>query len=475
MPTDMSLAGNTAGPESMRPLLETALDALGKGAVERDGPLPRGGPGAVEQLMAPGKLLPEDGVGGDAALGSLGHAFTAGAADPADPRCAAHLHAPPLAVAVAAEVVAASVNSSLDSWDQGPSGTVLEAQVLRELADLVGYRPDAAAGQITSGGTESNLTALLLAREHAGSPGRGSATVFCSTEAHFSVQRAAGVLGLGEDAVIPVPVDDRHRMDPAALRDRVAASLARGETPVAVVATAGTTDLGAVDPLDDIADVAGETGTWLHVDAAYGGGALFSRRLAPLLRGLHRADSAGLDLHKLGWQPVAAGVLLTRTADLFEPVERRVAYLNTDDDERAGYRSLLGRSLRTTRRPDAFKIAVTLKAFGRAGLGRMVDRCHELAEHAARQVRERPELELLQHPVLSTAVFRFVPERGDADEVNAALRRALLHEGTAVVGRTEFGAVYLKLTLLNPNADERDIDLLLDDVVAAGKREAPTR
>nr|WP_228046081.1 pyridoxal-dependent decarboxylase [Saccharopolyspora sp. HNM0983] len=456
--------------------METALDALGKGAVERDGPLPAGGPRAVEELIgATGELLPEEGAGGGVALGALGHALTAGAADPADPRCAAHLHAPPLAAAVAAEVVAATVNSSLDSWDQGPSGTVLEDRVLRELAELAGYRPDVAAGQVTSGGTESNLTALLLAREQAGNPGPGGATLFCSTEAHFSVQRAAGILGLGEDAVIPVPVDDRHRMDAAALRDRVTASLARGETPVAIVATAGTTDLGAIDPLDDVADVAAETGTWLHVDAAYGGGALFSRRLAPLLRGLPRADSAGLDLHKLGWQPVAAGVLLTRTAELFEPVERRVAYLNTDDDERAGYRSLLGRSLRTTRRPDVFKIAVTLKAYGRAGLGRMVDRCHDLAGHAARQVRERPELELMQHPVLSTVVFRFTPDRGDADEVNAALRRALLHDGKAVVGRTEFGAVYLKLTLLNPNADERDIDLLLDDVVAAGKRETPTR
>ncbi|WP_328796484.1 pyridoxal phosphate-dependent decarboxylase family protein [Halosaccharopolyspora lacisalsi] len=482
------LAGGVGGPEHLRPLLATALDALGKGAVQRDGPLPAGGPDAVTRAVADvGEALPSGGVGEQQALSELAEVFTASAVDPADPACAAHLHAPPLAVAVAADLVASTLNSSLDSWDQGPSGTVVESSVLRALAELVGYHPDAATGSITSGGTESNLTGLLLAREHAlgdaagvapaasGMRERGPMRVFCSAEAHFSVARAAGVLGIGEDSVIGVPVDDRHRMDPAALESSIVEAREAGEVPIAVVATAGTTDLGVIDPLVGIADVAERTGVWLHVDAAYGGGALFSERLTPLLRGVRRADSVALDLHKLGWQPVAAGVLLTRDRALFEPLERRVAYLNTEDDEVAGYRGLLGRSLRTTRRPDAFKIAVTLRALGRDGLGELVDRCHDLARHAASHVSAHPRLELYRDPVLTTVVFRYLPEHGDPDGRNAKLRRRLLDSGRAVVGRTEFGdAVWLKLTVLNPRATEADIEALLADVDAAGQKEKAT-
>lgn len=469
MSASAGLAGGITGPEQLRPLVATALDGLAKGAVERDGPLPSGGPDAVRRsIRSVGTLMPEDGVGETQALAELARTFAAGAADAANPSCAAHLHAPPLAVAVAADLVASTLNSSLDSWDQAPSGTAVESEVVRAIADLVGYGTQV-AGSVTSGGTESNLTALLLARQRASG---AEQRVFCSADAHFSVARATEVLGMGEDAVVPVPVDEQHRMDIRELRVRLAAARERGATPVAVVATAGTTDLGAIDPLADIADVAAANGVWMHVDAAYGGGALFSDRLAALLSGIDRADSVALDLHKFGWQPVAAGVLLARDAAGFAPLEQRVAYLNPADDELAGYHGLLGRSLRTTRRADAFKMAVTLRAWGRRGLGELVDRCHELARLAAASVAANPCLELYQDPVLSTLVFRFLPRRGDPDLVNARLRRALLAAGRAVVGRTEIhAAVYLKLTLLNPYATAADVERLLADVVAAGEKE----
>lgn len=474
MRAGIGLAGGIGGSERLRPLVTTALDGLAKGAVERDGPLPAGGPEMVRHsVRSVGTLLPDEGVGATPALAELARVFAAGAADAADPACAAHLHAPPLAVAVAADLVANALNSSLDSWDQAPSGTVLESEVVRVLADLVGYR-SRAGGSITSGGTESNLTALLLARDRAPRAHREKQRVFCSTDAHFSIARATEMLGMGGDAVVLIPVDGWHRMDAGALRARLAEAASRGETPVAIVATAGTTDLGAIDPLPDIADIAGEHGVWMHVDAAYGGGALFSGRLATLLSGVERADSVGVDLHKFGWQPVAAGALLVRDAERFAPLRRHVAYLNPADDELAGYHGLLGRAFRTTRRADAFKIAVTLRALGRRGMGELVDRCHELALLAAARVDAHPRLQLYRAPVLSTLVFRFLPGRGDPDLVNARLRRALLAAGRAVVGRTEVrGAVYLKLTLLNPHATEADVDGLIAGVVAAGERETP--
>ncbi|MER5493146.1 pyridoxal-dependent decarboxylase [Streptomyces sp. NPDC002490] len=487
-----ALSGSTAGPAALEPLVRTVLDALAAGAARRRGPLPAGAPeeGAAEVVAALAAAH------GDGALGLLTEALAHGSADPADPRCAAHLHCPPLAVAVAADLAVSALNPSQDSWDQAPAATALETQLLQELAALVGYDPTTAAGVLTSGGTESNLMGLMLARDRV----MGRATdrqieltgvtgstlrprIFASAAAHFSVARSAALLGLGEDAVVAVPVDHELRMRPEALAAALRESTARGEVPLAVVATAGTTDTGAVDPLHTCADLAAEHGAWLHVDAAYGGGALLSDALAPLLDGIHRADSVSLDWHKLGWQPVAAGVFLAREAHTYASLARRAVYLNPQDDEEAGYPSLLGLSLRTTRRADAFGIAVTLRTLGRSGLGALVDTCHALARHGAAAVRAEPRLELHADPVLTAFLFRYLPEDPDpvhADRVNAALRRRLLREGRAVVGRTELpgegpGRVRLKLTLLNPHTTPEDLEHLLRTVVAAGRTEEEDR
>nr|MDQ4006976.1 aminotransferase class V-fold PLP-dependent enzyme [Actinomycetota bacterium] len=427
--------------------------------------------------------IPDHGVGPEQALQTLGELAGWGAADAAHPRCAGHLHTPPLAVAVAADTLAAAINQSLDSWDQAPAMTGLETEVVTALGEMV-YGPGAAtSGVITTGGTESNLMGLLLARTAAcrqvwgtdvmrrGLPGTAHRLrIYCSEAAHFSTQRMAGIVGLGEDCVVAVPVDDHHRMRPDALRHALRAEA--DTRPLAVVATAGTTDAGAVDPLADIAAIAHEHGCWLHVDAAYGGGVLFSDRLAPLLDGVAQADSVALDLHKLGWQPTAAGVFLARGAGALAPLARQVAYLNPTDDEQAGYTSLLGHSLRTTRRPDVLKIAVTLRALGRSGLGALVDRCHDLARHAAARVDADPRLERALPVTLTSVVFRY-PAGAHADVVNARIRRDLLSSGQAVVGRCEVGGeVWLKLTLLNPDATEADVEALLDLVADTGAQVA---
>jgi L-2,4-diaminobutyrate decarboxylase len=456
----------TATTTALDELVSVALGALEDGRRARGGPIPRGTPDDVAasvDVALDGDALPQDGVGERAALTALVTAVAAGAADPADPRCAAHLHCPPLPVAVAADLAASALNQSLDSWDQAPAATVLEQRVVTALGQLAGM--PGGAGVLTTGGTGSTYTALLLARDAAATPVR----LYASAAAHFSVGRAAHLLGL--PPVVAVAVDREQRMDPAALAALLHAAPA-GERPV-VIGTAGTTDTGSIDPLGTLADLTHAGGGWLHVDAAYGGGALFSDRYAALLAGLERADSVSLDLHKLGWQPAAAGVLLTRASDAFAPLDRRAAYLNPADDEQAGYPSLLGRSLRTTRRADVLKVAVTLRALGRRGLGQRVDTCFDLARDAAAQILAEPSLALARPPVLTTVLFRYLaadPARSDA--VNAGLRRRLLRDGSAVVGRTELdGAVHLKLTLLNPDATVADVQALLTLVVAAGRAE----
>ncbi|MEV0532927.1 pyridoxal-dependent decarboxylase [Kitasatospora sp. NPDC050463] len=485
-----ALAGGAAGPAALAPLLADVLDALAAGAARRAGPLPAGSPDELAALAVAGLADAH----GPQALARLTELLAHGAADPADPACAAHLHCPPLAVAAAADLAVSALNPSQDSWDQAPAATALETALLAELAALVGYDPAGAAGVLTSGGTESNLMGLMLARDQKldgiveldGIPAGAEPRIIASRAAHFSVQRAAALLGLGERAVVPVPVDRELRMDPAGLASALAEVSWAGQTPIAVVATAGTTDTGAIDPLHTAADLAARYGAWLHVDAAYGGGALLSDRLAPLLDGIARADSVSLDWHKLGWQPAAAGIFLVRRAETYVSLARRAEYLNPADDEQAGYPSLLGRSLRTTRRADAFKIAVTLRTLGRAGLGRLVDACHRLALDAAEAVRAEPELELHAEPVLTTVLFRYRPpghpdrdaaDRAAVDGINGELRRTLLRTGRAVVGRTELpgdgpGRVRLKLTLLNPHTTAAEVGALLGRVVRTGREVA---
>ncbi|MFJ8597773.1 pyridoxal phosphate-dependent decarboxylase family protein [Streptomyces shenzhenensis] len=437
-------ASSPEGPDALRPLLDTVLDALRDGGRARGGPLPAGGPEAVAARIAEavGDVLPDE--GDPDALRTLVRALAEGSADPADPLCAAHLHCPPLAVATAADLAVSALNPSLDSWDQAPAASALEAVVTRALARQLGL----ADALVTTGGTESNQLALLLARETQG----GGVRLVCGANAHHSLTRAAWLLGLPEPVVVPAP---GGILDPAALDD----ALTGLPRPLLVAATAGTTDAGLIDPLPEIAGLCSAHGARLHIDAAYGGPLAFSGRHREQLAGLEAAHTVTLDLHKLGWQPVAAGLLaVARPRDL-AVLQHRADYLNADDDTEAGLPDLLGRSLRTTRRPDVLKTAVTLKTLGRRGLGAMVDQVCARAQDFAALVQDHPGFELYGRPVISTVLFR--PAGADDDTV-AAVRRGLLEEGRAVLGRARLGGrLWLKTTLLNPHARPDELAHLL--------------
>ncbi|MCX4608023.1 MULTISPECIES: pyridoxal phosphate-dependent decarboxylase family protein [Streptomyces] len=440
------LASGPEGPGALRPLLDTVLDALRDGGEARGGPLPAGGPEGVARRVrdAVGDVLPEQGT--EDALHVLVRALAEGAADPAHPLCAAHLHCPPLAVATAADLAASALNPSMDSWDQAPAASELEALVTRALAQEIG----ADDALVTTGGTESNQLALLLAREaHAG------VRLIHGANAHHSLPRAAWLLGLPDPVVVPAPAGT---MDLAAL-DEALTELQGLRGSLLVAATAGTTDAGLIDPLPDIADLCEAHGTRLHIDAAYGGGLLFSDHHRGKLDGLDRAHTVTLDLHKLGWQPVAAGLLVVKDPHDLDALSHRADYLNADDDTEAGLPDLLGRSLRTTRRPDILKVAVTLKTLGRAGLGALVDQVCARAVELADLVEAHPGFELYDPPTLSTVLFR--PAEA-SDEAVAAVRRTLLHEGRAVLGRALLDdRLWLKATLLNPHTRPGDLAALL--------------
>ncbi|MEU6823162.1 aminotransferase class V-fold PLP-dependent enzyme [Streptomyces atriruber] len=460
------LAGGARGADALRPLLDIALGALREGATARGGPLPAGGPEAVAERVraAAHPVLPDRGTGPETALRTLIHALTEGAADPAEPLCAAHLHCPPLAVATAADLAASALNPSMDSWDQAPAATALEALVTRALAAEIHDGGDAL---ITTGGTEANQLALLLAREAPTT--RGPVRLLVGANAHHSLTRAAWLLGLPEPVVVPAPAGT---LDPAAL-DEALTELGGPPGTFLVAATAGTTDAGLIDPLDDIAELCAAHGARLHVDAAYGGGLLFSDTRKEQLNGIDRADTVALDLHKLGWQPAAAGLLAARDPRDLDALNHRADYLNADDDTDAGLPDLLGRSLRTTRRPDVLKVAVTLKALGRTGLGHLVDQVCDQAGEFAELIDAHPAFELYDAPAISTVLFR---PAGATDHHIAHVRRRLLTEGTAVLGRADLdGRRWLKATLLNPHTRPGDLAGLLklvEETAAAPTAEA---
>ena len=388
-----------------------------------------------------------------------------------EPAYAAHLNCPVVIPALVAELFLTAVNSSLDTFDQSVGATFMERRLIDWTAGRIGFGPDA-DGVFTSGGSQSNLQALFLARSRGQEHGIevGAMRILASRDAHFSVQKSARILGLGEESVVSVPVDRRRRMDPVALERALAACLARGERPVAVVATAGTTDFGAIDPLREIAAHCRTYDAWLHVDAAYGGGLLVSPTRAHLLAGIDAADSVTVDYHKTFFQPVSSSALIVRDGATLAPATWHADYLNPADSRNPDQ---VGKSLQTTRRFDALKLWLTLRVMGPDVVGAYVDDVIELTEAVHDALLEADELAIAAPPQLSTLVLRYAPaglSEAETGALNVAIRDALYASGEAMVAATRVdGRQYLKLTLLNPMASREEVLGVVERIVATGR------
>lgn len=388
------------------------------------------------------------------------------------PRYLAHLNCPVAIPAVAAEAVLSAVNSSLDTWDQSAGATLIERRLIDWTAARVGLGPDA-DGVFTSGGTQSNLQALLLAREEAVARGAelSRLRVPASECAHFSVRKSAGLLGLPPGAVLPVPCDARRRMLPGALDSTLRRCAREGLVPMAVVATAGTTDFGSIDPLPAVADLAARHGVWLHVDAAYGCGLLVSPTRRHLLSGIEHADSVTVDYHKSFFQPVSSSAVLVRDRATLRHATYHSDYLNPRSAAAEAIPNQVDKSLQTTRRFDALKLWMTLRVMGADGVGALFDEVLDLAAEGWRLLDADPRFTVVTRPALSTLVFRWAPPDGSpaadspalADAATRYARKALFASGEAVVAGTVVdGRPHLKFTLLNPRTTPADIAAVLD-------------
>ncbi|WP_030742137.1 lysine decarboxylase DesA [Streptomyces sp. NRRL S-31] len=382
------------------------------------------------------------------------------------PRYLAHLNCPVVIPAVLGEAVLSAVNSSLDTWDQSAGGTLIERRLVDWTAARIGLGP-AADGVFTSGGSQSNLQALLLAREEAKSDDLGRLHILTSEASHFSVRKSAKLLGLGPDSVITVPVDHDKRMRTVALAHELERCTGDGLIPMAVVATAGTTDFGSIDPLPEIAELCARYGVWMHVDAAYGCGLLASLKHRDRLDGIERADSVTVDYHKSFFQPVSSSALLVRDAATLRHATYHADYLNPRRMVQERIPNQVDKSLQTTRRFDALKLWLTLRTMGADGIGRLFDEVCDLAREGWRLLAADPRYDVVVEPTLSTLVFRYVPaavtDPAETDRANLHARKALFASGDAVVAGTKVaGRHYLKFTLLNPETTTADIAAVLD-------------
>ncbi|EPT9253883.1 pyridoxal phosphate-dependent class III aminotransferase [Vibrio alginolyticus] len=389
------------------------------------------------------------------------------------PNCIAHLHTPPLMPAIAAEAMIAALNQSMDSWDQASSATYVEQKVVNWLCDKyeLGEKAD---GIFTSGGTQSNQMGLMLARDwiadklsaHSiqklGLPEYADKLrIVCSKKSHFTVQKSASWMGLGEKAVMTVDANADGTMDVTKLDEVLNQAKAEGLIPFAIVGTAGTTDHGAIDDLDFIADIAAKHDMWMHVDGAYGGALILSSQKARL-KGCERAHSISVDFHKLFYQTISCGALLVNDKSNFKFLLHHADYLNREHDELP---NLVDKSIATTKRFDALKVFMTMQSVGPKALGDMYDHLLEQTLEVADMIRDNKHFELLAEPSLSTVLFRAKHESADLDELNKTLRLEALTRGIAVLGETIVDdKTALKFTILNPCLTTADFESLLSKI-----------
>ena len=386
----------------------------------------------------------------------------------------------------AADLLAAALNQNVGGWRLSPAATEIELHLGRWFASRLGL-PETAGGYVLSGGTMAAFVALKAARDaragwsirdlgtRAGPP----LTLYTSAQSHDVTIRAADMLGLGRDAIRIVACDDNLRMRVDALSTAVARDVRHGRKPVAVIATAGSVSTGAIDPLDEIADVCAEHGLWLHVDGAYGGVAALTDALRPLFRGIERADSVALDPHKWLYTPHSGSMIVVRDMQtLADAFAMAPSYVHED-------KALSGRGVdlytlgpQFSRGFHALKIWVSLLAHGWSAYERRIAHDIALARYLYDCAAARPELEPIgPPPALSIACFRYVPRelRGDcsAEPYLNGLNERLMTElqlggrvfpSNAILG----GRFALRACIVNFRTEAEDIDALIEQAIEKG-------
>ena len=381
---------------------------------------------------------------------------------------------------ILAHAMVAALNENVGGYWASPVGTTVEKTVIRWLVDLVGY-PKQSEGVLLSGGSLANMTGIAsaLARRFGDDyhdKGLGAfckpspPVVLCSSEAHFSIQRAVAMLGIGSDNIISIETDDNFQMR----IDKLNEAIRQHDNIVCVVATAGTTNTGAIDPLDEIVTLCRQHDIWVHVDAAYGGGGMLSSELKPRYRGIEKADSITMDLHKWFFQSLDGSVLLYRDATSARSLfYESVDYIQNSAQDSAEKFMFFHISPELSRRFRALPFYIAFRHYGLDRLGRNVWHNAQCANYLAEMVEQENDLELVVAPQLSIMCFRFRRDGlndEEIDNINTIIRDRIQEEGDYLMSATRVsGRPVLRVCVMNHATRSEHIEGLFNSVVRIGR------
>lgn len=409
--------------------------------------------------------FPEEGEGPERVLASLQDGLLDDILHVSDPRFFGYIPSPGNFVGAMADALASGLNvfAGTAAHNRGP--TQVELACCRWLTGLAGL-PAASGGLFVGGGSIANLTAVVLARHRSLGATLDRARAYCSDQTHVSIDRALRILGFEADQLVRIPTGTDFRVDPEALSARVRADRAAGLRPFLVIGNLGTTNTGAVDPLRALAELARAEGLWLHVDAAYGGGALLAARKRAEFAGLAEAHSITMDQHKWFFQPFECASLLVRELSwlrelfhLLPPYLKDSAHNSSAaEDETINYRDY---GIALTRSFRALKLWMSLRTFGTAAFAAAVEHGLRMAEEAEALLRGRQGWRIIAPATLGIVAFRFeAPALSDPalDSLNDSINRTLVSEGEAFATTTELlGRKVLRLCTINPRLERRHL------------------
>ena len=390
----------------------------------------------------------------------------AGAMNSAHPGYIGHMTSIPTTLSIVGDLVAAALSNNMLFHELSPTFTALELTLMKQFAQLFGLG-EKSGGVLLGSGTMANLQALAVARNlKCGTFERGlSATekppvILASEVAHASIHKAAMILGLGRASVIAVQTNDTSQMDPESLRAAIAKARGERRDPFCVVATAGTTVTGNIDPLIEIARIAKEHDLWFHVDAAYGGALIFSEKHKAQLAGIEHADSVTFNPHK--WLFISSGCAMALFRSM-EAMEEAFRIPSPYSNNAGGVTNLGEISVHGSRRVEVLKLWLSLQHIGKRGYRQLVDEGCALTEYFVTKIRERPFLQLAGKPDMNILCFRgMMPS---SDEWNSSLQTHLLRNRNVYFSLPPYkGARWLRAVLLNPFTDEGMVDEVFDDI-----------
>ncbi|XP_038130832.1 acidic amino acid decarboxylase GADL1-like [Cyprinodon tularosa] len=389
---------------------------------------------------------------------------------------------------MAASFITEALKPSVYTYEVSPVFTLMEDAVLRKIIQVLGW--EEGDGIFNAGGSMSNMYAMNLARyrcfpeikEH-GNSAAPQLVVFTSQECHYSISKAAALMGIGTKNVIVVPADKRGKMIPSALEEQIKSAKNEGAVPFMVNATAGTTVLGAFDPIDEIADICEKYKMWLHVDACWGGAVILSNKHKHLMKGIQRVNSVAWNPHKMLMACLQCSAFLVRdkTRLLQHCHSARASYLFQQDKFYDLSYDTGDKSVQCSRKPDAFKFWLMWKALGTRELEHRVDRALVMARYLAEQMKKREGFKLLMEPEFANVCFWYIPpslrDLPDCPEfwkklhnVAPLIKERMMKKGSMMVGYQPHGgrANFFRMVVISPQVSKQDMDFVLDEIHSLG-------